>query len=72
MSSSSLAPSTDPEVPGASEADVIEKPKHRARHGNAERDTLERARLEEALDEALKDTFLASDPVSIEQPVAES
>jgi hypothetical protein len=51
---------------------VIEKPKHRARHGNAERDTLERARLEEALDEALKDTFPASDPVSIEQPVAES
>ena len=51
---------------------MIEKPKHRARHGNAERDALERARLEEALDEALKDTFPASDPVSIEQPVAES
>jgi nicotinate phosphoribosyltransferase len=73
MSSSFLAPSTDRRLRALlSEADVVEKPKHRARHDNAERDALERARLEEALDEALKDTFPASDPVSIEQPVAES
>jgi len=33
-----------------------------------ERDNDERRRREEALDEALKDTFPASDPVSVEQP----
>jgi hypothetical protein len=32
----------------------------------------ERARLERALDEALANTFPASDPVSIEQPVPQS
>ena len=33
-----------------------------------ERDNDERQRREEALDEALKNTFPASDPVSVEQP----
>jgi hypothetical protein len=32
----------------------------------------ERARLERALDEALANTFPASDPVSIEQPAPQS
>jgi hypothetical protein len=32
-------------------------------------DDLERRRLDEALDEALANTFPASDPVSAEQPV---
>jgi hypothetical protein len=31
-------------------------------------DSVERSRQEEALDEALKNTFPASDPVSVEQP----
>ena len=33
-----------------------------------DRDKLARSRQEEALDDALKNTFPASDPVSIEQP----
>ncbi|MGC1823457.1 MAG: hypothetical protein WA729_20925 [Pseudolabrys sp.] len=33
-----------------------------------DRDKRERRRQEEALDEALKNTFPASDPVSVEQP----
>jgi hypothetical protein len=33
-----------------------------------ERDTRERTRREEALDDALRNTFPASDPVSIVQP----
>ena len=37
-----------------------------------ERDNDERRRREEALDEALKDTFPASDPVSVEQPTTTS
>ena len=39
--------------------------RERMRHEEAER---ERMRQEGALDEALKNTFPASDPVSIEQP----
>ena len=35
-----------------------------------ERNGLERRRQEEALDDALENTFPASDPVSIEQPAA--
>jgi len=39
--------------------------------GEAERqDGERRRRQEEALDDALRDTFPASDPVSIEQPAA--
>ncbi len=34
-----------------------------------EGDSDERRRREEALDEALKNTFPASDPVSVEQPM---
>jgi hypothetical protein len=51
---------------------MIEPPNRRSRSGHAERDTLKRERLEDALDEALKDTFPASDPVSMEQPARES
>jgi hypothetical protein len=46
-------------------------PKRKPRRGNRVR--VERARRqhqEEALDEALKNTFPASDPISIEQPVS--
>jgi hypothetical protein len=39
--------------------------RERMRHDEVER---ERLRQEEALDEALKNTFPASDPVSVEQP----
>jgi len=35
---------------------------------NSARDERERTHQEHALDEALKDTFPASDPVSVEQP----
>ena len=45
-------------------AEVKRKP-HR---DNRPRDERERALQEDALDEALKDTFPASDPVSVEQP----
>jgi hypothetical protein len=46
----------------------------RKRHGDdADHDECERRRrLEQALDEALMDTFPASDPVSIEQPARAS
>jgi len=37
-----------------------------------QREEDERRRLERALDEALANTFPASDPVSIEQPVPQS
>jgi hypothetical protein len=43
-------------------ADLKRKPHQDERDGN------ERRRQEEALDEALKNTFPASDPVSVEQP----
>jgi len=36
-------------------------------HGRTERER--RQRQEEALDDALKNTFPASDPISIEQPI---
>jgi nicotinate phosphoribosyltransferase len=43
--------------------------KRKRRQDEIERDEGERRRRqEEALDEALKDTFPASDPVSVEQP----
>jgi nicotinate phosphoribosyltransferase len=43
--------------------------KRKRRQDQIERDEGERRRRqEEALDEALKDTFPASDPVSLEQP----
>jgi hypothetical protein len=43
-------------------ADLKRKPHQDERDGN------ERRRQEESLDEALKNTFPASDPVSVEQP----
>jgi hypothetical protein len=42
--------------------------KHKPRHQDSARDGSELTHQENALDEALKDTFPASDPVSIEQP----
>jgi hypothetical protein len=42
------------------------------RRGDVDRDKSERRRQEDALDEALANTFPASDPVSIEQPAPPS
>ena len=48
---------------------MIAEPKHDARRDETVRGRRERKRDEKALDEALKNTFPASDPVSVEQPV---
>ena len=48
--------------------DVIAEVKRKPHHEDSARETRERAHRENALDEALKDTFPASDPVSVEQP----
>ena len=45
---------------------MIAHPKRKPHQDNGDSD--ERRRQEEALDEALKNTFPASDPVSVEQP----
>ena len=45
------------------------KPKHKHRHRENDRGAREQRRRDKALDDALKDTFPASDPVSVEQPV---
>jgi len=45
---------------------MIAEPKQQQRR--KERDKRERRRDDKTLDEALKDTFPASDPVSVEQP----
>ena len=45
---------------------VIAEPKRKPHQDDSARD--ERGHQENALDEALKDTFPASDPVSFEQP----
>jgi hypothetical protein len=50
----------------AGEIDMNAKRRRRAK--DHDRDKRARARREEALDDALKNTFPASDPVSIEQP----
>ena len=50
------------------EIEVIAEPKHKPHQDDSARDKRERRHQENALDEALKDTFPASDPVSIEQP----
>ena len=42
--------------------------KRKPRPDDRDRTERERMRQEEALDEALKNTFPASDPVSVEQP----
>jgi hypothetical protein len=48
---------------------MIADPKRKRRQDDSEREKRKRRRQEEALDEALKNTFPASDPVSVEQPV---
>ena len=47
---------------------MIPEPKPKRQQDDREREERERARQEEQLDEALKNTFPASDPVSVEQP----
>ena len=47
---------------------MIAEPKFKAYQDDNDRDKRERRHQEEALDEALKNTFPASDPVSVEQP----
>jgi len=48
------------------ETEMIADPGRKPRRDNGDSD--ERRRQEEALDEALENTFPASDPVSVEQP----
>ena len=48
------------------ETEMIADPKRKPRQDDGDSD--KRRRKEEALDEALKNTFPASDPVSVEQP----
>jgi hypothetical protein len=52
------------------EIEVIEEPKRNRRQDNRARLTRERTQQKNALDEALKNTFPASDPVSAEQPTS--
>jgi hypothetical protein len=47
---------------------MIAAPKPKPHESESAHDQHELTRQEDALDEALKDTFPASDPVSIEQP----
>jgi hypothetical protein len=48
------------------EIEMIAEPKRKPHQDDNDRD--KRKRQEKALDEALKNTFPASDPVSVEQP----
>ena len=47
---------------------MIADPKRKPHQGDGDDDGDKRRRQEEVLDEALKNTFPASDPVSVEQP----
>jgi hypothetical protein len=47
---------------------MIVEPKRKLHEEDSEHKKRERLRQEEALDEALENTFPASDPVSVEQP----
>ncbi len=47
---------------------MMANPKRKPRQGDVDRETGERRRQEEAPDEALKNTFPAFDPISVEQP----
>jgi hypothetical protein len=47
---------------------MIVEPKHKPHQDDCDREKRERMRQEQALDEALENTFPASDPVSVEQP----
>jgi len=51
------------------EIEMIAEPKHEVHRDNTVRGKRERRRHEKALDDALENTFPASDPVSAEQPV---
>ncbi len=51
------------------EVEMIAEPNHDAQREDTVRGRRERKRREKALDEALKNTFPASDPVSVEQLV---
>ena len=53
-------------VASVGEAEMIADPKRKPQQDEGDGD--KRLRQEEALDEALKNTFPASDPVSVEQP----
>ncbi len=48
---------------------MLAEAKRKPHQNDSARDGRERKHQENALDEALKDTFPASDPVSFEQPV---
>jgi hypothetical protein len=48
--------------------EVLAEVKRRPHQDDSARDKRERTHQVNALDEALKDTFPASDPVSVEQP----
>jgi hypothetical protein len=48
--------------------EMIGEPKRKPHQDDCDRKQRERMHQEEALDEALKNTFPASDPVSVEQP----
>jgi hypothetical protein len=48
---------------------MIAKRKYEPRQNESDRGNRARKRREKALDEALKNTFPASDPVSVEQPM---
>lgn len=52
------------------EIEMIAEPKRKIRQDDTVRGKRERKRDEKALDEALRNTFPASDPVSVEQPTA--
>jgi hypothetical protein len=47
---------------------MVTEPKRKPQQDDLDQKERERANREEALDEALKNTFPASDPVSAEQP----
>ena len=51
------------------EIEMIADPKRKSHQAEYDRDQRERRHQEEALDDALKNTFPASDPVSVVQPV---
>ena len=53
-------------ISAVGETEMIADPKRKPHQDDGEGD--KRRRQEEALDEALKNTFPASDPVSVEQP----
>jgi hypothetical protein len=53
-------------ISAAGETEMIVDPKRKPRQDDDDSD--KRRRQEDALDEALKNTFPASDPVSVEQP----